>query len=120
MALRQPIFGRCAPCLRFDPVKICDLVEALFRDRCHVVMGQIKELATTARQGFALQKPERGHAPSNTPVEWVRYPANQARGYIQHSRLLPDRHLQSMLPRGHMQDALKALQRSYQIGPVHR
>ena len=53
MALRQPIFGRCAPCLRFDPVKICDLVEALFRDRCHVVMGQIKELAT--RMGPAIR-----------------------------------------------------------------
>jgi hypothetical protein len=39
LAQRQSILGRCSAGLLFDPVKGCDLFEALFRKRCHVVMG---------------------------------------------------------------------------------
>ena len=49
LAQRQSILGRCPAGLFLDPVKGCDLFKAFFRDRGHVVMGQIKELATRMR-----------------------------------------------------------------------
>jgi hypothetical protein len=46
LAKRKSFLGRCTPRLPLDPVKGYNLFEALFRDRGHVVIGWIKELAT--------------------------------------------------------------------------
>jgi hypothetical protein len=61
LAQRQSTLGRCAAGLLFDPVKSCDLFEALFRDRRYVVMGRlcctnrVMDVLPLTPDGFSLR-----------------------------------------------------------------